>query len=382
MSERLRESLPGLGPGGKSGGRKVDRQAGIIYDVLVVGRTSRNRRESKKGRRYTDDCLRDALRLYEGVKVRTHHKKAGKSSTTDIEGRDVGDTLGQLRGVRLTDAGIRANLHYLKSHPLAERLAEAAEGMPEAYGLSHDVSDWDGGLDGEGVYAITRIRKLEGVDLVDEPGSTRSLYESTTGGRAVLKRKKLSETLAGWSEPVKECWGKLLEDAGVSPDLPVADVADPNVAIADAFAQAVVAVVMGPGDRKGKLARIKAILDAQDKLIEAGDAEEADPPEDDGGGSATENDADSEVQESLQVARQDLEKARLREAVRGLCDAQQFIPNATDLKLLERLDTEAERKGYIRETAARRKPTVPAVVTEEQEVKDGATFAAALTRRK
>ncbi len=168
MATTLRESMAGLFaqyPG------RVDRVRGIIHDVKIVGLVSRNTRESKKGRRYTKDCLTAACRLYEGAKVGVGHRTAGV-------GRSAADTLGVLRAVRVATDGLRGNLHYLASHPMAERLCEAAEKTPSAFGLSHDVSKWEGRLDSDGVYVVTAIHKVESVDLVANPGTTRGLFES------------------------------------------------------------------------------------------------------------------------------------------------------------------------------------------------------------
>jgi hypothetical protein len=370
---RLRETIGGLGLGfdGKAKGPRIDRDAGVIYGVLVVGKVSRNRKESSKGRRYTDECLREALGLYEGARVRVNHLKI--NPTVQAGDRDVNAVLGQLRGCWLAPEGVRGNLHYLKSHPMADRLADAAEAMPTAFGLSHDVSKWEGGLDGQGVYTITRIATLEGVDLVDTPGSTRGLFESEYGGIIVAK-KKLSETLPAWSDPVKEVVAQLIESDYASPDMMVRGDGDPDDQLADAFANMVWQVVKGAGDRKVKLAKVKAILEAQDKLIEAGNAADA--------AAEDRTDPDAGMAESLQAATQEVERARLRESIRVLCDAGTLIPTSADLKVLERLDTEAERKNYIRDTAAaRRKPAGggndpnPPSNDPVDRVRDGKTFA-------
>jgi hypothetical protein len=67
---------------------RVDRTAGIIRGVKILGLTSRN------GRRYLPEALARAASLYEGAKVNVNHAKGASPS-----GRDYQDRLGFVRGV-------------------------------------------------------------------------------------------------------------------------------------------------------------------------------------------------------------------------------------------------------------------------------------------
>lgn len=144
---------------------RVDRAAGVLRRVKVLGRQSRN------GRRYSSAALRGALQLYEGAKVNINHpdRSGGRERT-------VTDRFGVLRRVQLEADGVYADLHYLTRHPLAEMIAEAAERMPEALGLSHNA---EGRTSREGeVEIVEEITRVVSVDLVSDPATTQGLFES------------------------------------------------------------------------------------------------------------------------------------------------------------------------------------------------------------
>jgi hypothetical protein len=67
---------------------RVDAHKGVLYSVRVCGPRSDN------GRVYTAQCLREALGLLDGMKVRCNHPK----NPTDT--RSTSDTLGWLSNPR------------------------------------------------------------------------------------------------------------------------------------------------------------------------------------------------------------------------------------------------------------------------------------------
>lgn len=143
---------------------RVDREQGIIYGVKVLGRKSGN------GPIYPQSVTRQALPLYEGTKVNLDHPPR----TRPADDRSVQDRFGKLQNVRDLADGLYADLHYIRSHPLAAVVAEAAESMPDAFGLSHNANIRES-LDTGEVVAINRVRS---VDLVADPGTTRGIFES------------------------------------------------------------------------------------------------------------------------------------------------------------------------------------------------------------
>lgn len=162
---RLTETVHGVGPL-PAGSPRVDREKGVIFSVRVCGT------ESDNSRVYLPEALKKAIPLYEGVKVRLNHPKR------PLDERDISDTLGWLENVRQGDDGaLYADLHFLRSHPYAEALCEAAERNPALVGLSHNA-DGRGYEDDRGRFVIQEIQTLRSVDVVDQPATSESIFES------------------------------------------------------------------------------------------------------------------------------------------------------------------------------------------------------------
>lgn len=142
----------------------LDRQAGVIRGVKVLGLQSRN------GRTYLPEALAAAVALYEGAKVNVDHPKGHPAAP-----RDYRDRLGIIRAVRATAEGIFADFHYNPKHPLAEQLAWDAEHAPENLGFSHNVEARASHRHGQTV--VDTITHVHSVDLVADPATTRGLFE-------------------------------------------------------------------------------------------------------------------------------------------------------------------------------------------------------------
>jgi len=143
-------------------GCRVDRQAGIVFGVLVCGTESANGRKYPWGR-----GLKCDPRVYEGKPVNCDH---GTQNT--VERR-----FGWLANVRVgSDGRPRADLHILKSHPMAGRVMEAAERNPSLFGMSHVAMART--RSERGVEIVEAITSVESVDIVASPATTKGLYES------------------------------------------------------------------------------------------------------------------------------------------------------------------------------------------------------------
>jgi hypothetical protein len=159
---------------------KVDREAGIIRGVKIIGNTSRN------GRFYPPEVLRAAIGLYEGVNVNYNHARDGGTV------RSVEDRAGWLRNVSEDQAGgLSGDFHVLKSDPRADKLFEAAERRPETFGLSHTIDGKTSRKSGRDV--VESIVKVWSVDIVSDPATTRSLFESQGGGSRRVAEMSLTE---------------------------------------------------------------------------------------------------------------------------------------------------------------------------------------------
>ena len=120
MKETLREFTDSRGL--KIG---VDRTNNLIRGVKILGTESRN------GRIYLPQAIRDAVPLYEGAKVNINHHQQQLSGP-----RDYRDRIGVIRNVSVREGdGLFADFHFNPKHELAEQFLWDAEHAPENVGL-------------------------------------------------------------------------------------------------------------------------------------------------------------------------------------------------------------------------------------------------------
>jgi hypothetical protein len=151
---------------------RVDRAAGVIRGVKILGLHSRN------GREYLPEALGRAAALYEGAKVNVNHPKGSA-----LAPRDYQDRIGVVRGVEARPGeGLFGDLHFNPKHALAEQLIWDAEHAPENVGFSHNVQARTARRDD--LLVVEEITRVQSVDLVADPATTRGLYEQSAGGGA------------------------------------------------------------------------------------------------------------------------------------------------------------------------------------------------------
>lgn len=262
-------------------GGTVDREAGVIRDVLVCGTTSANGRSYPWGNGLTCEPS-----LYEGRPVNCDH---GSKASVDRR-------IGWLANVRIApDGRPRADLHVLKSHPMADRVMEAAERNPSLFGLSH-VAVARTRMD-RGTEVIEAIQSVESVDIVADPATTKGLYESTSTMPTTLKT--FLEAVGGKKAAAAKKWAgaKVVREMDEMPmDLPPAPDAampepDADDAVTGAFETACMAVVKkglsGEMDPKEALSKLKALIKSHgdingDGSVDAADVDDVDdtPAED------------------------------------------------------------------------------------------------------
>jgi hypothetical protein len=128
--------------------------------------------ESRNGRTYLPEALAQAARLYEDAKVNVNHPKGNPNGP-----RDYQDRIGTIRGVAVRPGeGLFGDFHFNPKHGLAEQLMWDAEHAPENVGFSHNV-EARVGRRGERV-VVEAITRVQSVDLVADPATTRGLFES------------------------------------------------------------------------------------------------------------------------------------------------------------------------------------------------------------
>ena len=152
------------------GSLHVDRSQSIVKNVKIIGF------ESANGRTYTADALKEAISMYEGVNVNIDHPEGSPD-----EQRSAWDRIGFLRNVHFVDGkGLYGDLHLLPSHPFTERILEAAEKMPQIYGLSHNARGEGYEDKKSGKFIVNKVAEVRHVDLVADPATTHSLAESAS----------------------------------------------------------------------------------------------------------------------------------------------------------------------------------------------------------
>lgn len=153
---------------------KVDRKKCLIYGVKIIGFDSDN------GRKYLPEALKDALPLYEGIKVNVDHPD------DPDDARSAYDRCGKLVNVRFVEGkGLYGDLWLNPGHRIFEMVFSAAEQMPDLFGMSHNAQGE--GEKKDGIFVVSKITEVRHVDLVADPATTSSLSES--------RMKKISKNI-------------------------------------------------------------------------------------------------------------------------------------------------------------------------------------------
>ncbi len=160
----------------------VDREQGVIRNVRLLGDSA-----PKKSRDYDHAAMREAAPRYNGRPVNIDHA-SGKGP------RSLEHRFGKVENARFDESqkAIVGDLRYNKGHRLAEAIAYAAEHMPDTLGLSHVA---DGKVTTvKGRERVTAIVEVNSVDLVSDPATNRTLFESQdANGAHDMSTKTLAE---------------------------------------------------------------------------------------------------------------------------------------------------------------------------------------------
>lgn len=322
----------------QDGSPTIDRTAGIIRGVKIIGATSKN------GRDYSQQALKEAATFYDGIAVNTNHP----GRTTPNAARTVEEGVGWLENITVKPEGVYGDLHVIKSHALANTLFEVAERKPDRFGLSHNAAG--DVVERAGKRIVESIKSVRSVDLVQNPATVNSLFES----EAPVADRKLSDILEEMEAgKEKSHLLKLLEmdgspmtaDMAVPAMAPEGEDSDPY---ADVIEAGVLAVCRDKTlDNAGKLAKIKALFGLADKMAEPAATD------------ATSTDEGKDVAESLEkrlaAAEAELQEARDEKACRALLESKQLEVTDKRLNLLKSVKA-TTRTDLIEEWVATPKP--------------------------
>jgi hypothetical protein len=299
---------------------RVDREKGIIYGVKIIGNESRNNRT------YPQSVLTKAKVLYEGRSVNISHPSREKVA----DDRPFESLFGRLQNVN-DDDGLRGDMPYIKAHPLAEMVCEAAERFPENFGLSHNAHvDWLVADDGRRV--CESINTVRSVDLVCRPATTNGIFESESEGY-------MDGSQPGGGDGVAN-----LDPAPESP-------ATVKQMFLDAAARIFDEDEGDPADKARRIAQLaKTLLQVEDDVDAAVNGEDAGDDEDEGQESVKEKRARQQASE-LADARQRLAGYERREKARDALEAAKVEPTKARITAVAALESEDDRKALIAEFA-------------------------------
>ena len=148
----------------------------VVRGVKILGTKSPNPTRGKPTR-YSDAALASAVPLYEGMRVFVDHPSRENPKAE----RSYRDRLGRLVNVSGKPGdGLHGDFVVNPKHPSAEQFLWDAEHDPGAVGFSHNA-DGVGSVVGH-EFVVESIKCARSVDVVTDPATTHSLFESRLEG--------------------------------------------------------------------------------------------------------------------------------------------------------------------------------------------------------
>lgn len=147
----------------------VDRTVGLIRNVSLLGRVSKNNRT------YSSNAMQEAAKLHKGAGVYLDHPTHREER--EREGvRSVRDLAGHVVSARVVGDRVRGDVKVISGTPNGEFLIAIAEQAPTSAGFSHRASGTSRHDDGQEV--VEHVSAVAGLDLVTEPATVAGLFES------------------------------------------------------------------------------------------------------------------------------------------------------------------------------------------------------------
>ncbi len=309
----------------------IDEDAGVVRNVRILGR------ESKQGRTYSDNAMRQAAALYEGVAVNIDHSTSERSIT---------ERFGQLKRTHFIEADgeVRGDLDYLKSHSWSPTFVESVKRFDGSFGLSHDA---EGSTVREGGRTIVEsIEHVFSVDIVGRPATNQGLFESeeqnvsTKTIRQIIEANPQHECACLLGENIKE--DAHLGDVAVA----VGDGVDSDMQIKAAFSSAAVAIFddssLSSADALGKL---RKLLKARDSVTGDGSDGNSDPP--DKGKEPVMSESEKKLRQELNELKEERQQEKAKAAACKLLESANVEPTDIRVNAVVRCDDDKERKALI-----------------------------------
>jgi hypothetical protein len=143
-------------------GFRVDRELKTIFDVCLLGP------QSKNGWKYSSQVIEEAAPRYNRKPVYLNH--IGTSGK-----RDVRDVAGRIASPRLKEGRLYGDIKCIGRN--GEMLMELAESDVDGIGMSHLTDNESRVI--EKTKTVLKIGGIKSVDVVDNPGTTKTLKEDT-----------------------------------------------------------------------------------------------------------------------------------------------------------------------------------------------------------
>lgn len=345
---------------------QIDEAAGVIRNVKVIGNKSRN------GRSYPQKTLQEAIPIYEGSRIYLDHVLTdGKAKPVSV--RSIKDKWGVLKNLReAPEGGLRADIHYLKSHSHTPALIEAAQRFPETFGLSHDAAGDE--VNAGGMREVTKIYKVNSVDVVNDPATNTGLFEGYVMKKTI---KEIAANKAKFSKILEEmiAGDPMIGEAPVEASMDQMDDAGnpiestPDEQVEHAFRAALIAVIDDPAlDIPGKLAKLKVIMKASEQAMAAINGT-SETPADTGSTPADKTTTESakteatNLQEQLNAALAEVESLKTASECRALLESANREVNPLRLKTLASIAKE-DRAALVESWAPVRKATEKPAVSK------------------
>jgi hypothetical protein len=146
----------------------IDREAGLIKGVKLLGLRSKNRRN------YDTAGVRKSAAVLEGAKIYIDHP------ATATAPRSYKDKFAVVEGKVEYRAGLGhfGNIRFNPKHPVAEQFVWDVLNSPKSFGMSINASVQTGKADQNGDVLVESISSVRSIDIVTDPATAEGLFES------------------------------------------------------------------------------------------------------------------------------------------------------------------------------------------------------------